>query len=97
MCNVGILYNGDANSMVDKKRTKSNMFACKNQFNICIDPSFSTKDVKCGFGCAIFFKGATVYGGSVRGGAYSSCKEAEDTLHPKESWGIPFRCDPHFD
>lgn len=79
MCNVGILYNGDANSMVGKKRTKSNMFACKNQFNICIDPSFSTKDVKCGFGCAIFFKGATVYE------AYSSCKEAEDPLHPKES------------
>lgn len=47
-----------------------------NQFIICNLASFSSKDSKYVFGCAIFFKAMIVYAWPVTGGLCSSSEEA---------------------
>lgn len=48
----------------------------KKRFVLCIDVSFSAKDGKYVLGYVIFFKVRLSVHDRLKGGAYSSCKEA---------------------
>lgn len=64
---IDIPTNGDVVCTLRKKWTNLAMMGCNNWFIICTDASFSSKDGKCAFSCAILFKDVIVYGGSLRG------------------------------
>lgn len=63
--------------MVGKKTTNNISESCINQFIICLDASFSNKDEKCAFGCAMFYNCAIVCAWAIRGGTCVSNKEAK--------------------
>lgn len=56
ICKVNILNKGDYDRIPSKIHTMNPMENCDNELTICTDASFSSKDDKCSFGCAVFFK-----------------------------------------
>lgn len=73
----GATYEGDNEVRGSKMLNKGILEDCNNLFITSSNASFSVKDAKCSFDCAIFYKVAIIYAVFARASSCATSKEAE--------------------